>query len=188
MGTPMRLLLLKNIEHLGNLGDVVDVTSGYARNYLEPQGYGVKPTKHNLKIFESEKRRLIAREEERKSKYQVLAKELEKASCTIIANSTEEGHLYGSVTPREIAAQLATEDLQVDPKSILLEEPIKEIGIYKVLVQLHPGVECRIKVWVVKGDESSVPDDVDLEQMGGEGEDSEEFDENYVEESASEEE
>lgn len=152
----MKLLLQKNINPLGQIGDVVEVASGYARNYLLPQGLAVELTKDNINRFESMKRRLIAQEEETKATFQVLAKELEKASCTIIANSTEEGHLYGSVTARDIAAQLHSEGLSVDPKAIQLEAPIKELGIYKVRVRLHAEVECKTKVWVVKGDESAV--------------------------------
>lgn len=148
----MRLLLQKNIEHLGTIGEIVDVANGYARNYLVPQGLAAELTKDNLHRFESMKRRLIAEEEENKTKQQVVAKEIEKAACTIIANATEEGHLYGSVTARDVAAQLASENLAIDPKCILLEEPIKELGIYKVKVRLHAEVETSIKVWVVKGD------------------------------------
>lgn len=160
----MKLLLQKNIEHLGKIGDIVDVRPGYARNYLLPQGLAAELTKDNLHRFESMKRRLIAQEEENKAKQIVLAREIEKASCTIIANATEEGHLYGSVTERDIAAQLASEDLAVDPRWIILEEPIREMGIYKVKVRLHPEVETTIKVWVVKGDESASGD-------AGDGED-----------------
>ncbi len=159
----MKLLLQKNIDHLGKIGDIVDVATGYARNYLVPQGYGAELTKDNLHRFESMKRRLIAQEEENKAKQQVLAKEIEKASCTIIANATEEGHLYGSVTPRDVSAQLASENLDVDPKCIQLDEPIKELGIYKVKVRLHPEVETTLKVWVVKGDDSAMPPPSDLE-------------------------
>lgn len=150
----MKLLLQRNIDKLGKIGDVVTVADGYGRNYLLPQGFAVELTPDNIHRFETMKRRLIAVEQETKEKFQVLAKELEKASCTIIANSTEEGHLYGSVTARDIAMQLASENLDVDPKCILLEEPIKELGIYKVKIRLHPDVECEAKVWVVKGDES----------------------------------
>jgi large subunit ribosomal protein L9 len=170
----MKLLLQKNIEHLGAIGDIVEVPMGYARNYLIPYGFAAELTKDNIHRFESMKRRLIALEEENKAKQQVLAKEIEKASCTIIANATEEGHLYGSVTARDIAAQLATEHLAIDPKCILLEEPIKELGIYKVKVRLHPEVETAIKVWVVKGDDSatgaraSVPADEEADEEAAE--------------------
>ncbi|MEM7235177.1 MAG: 50S ribosomal protein L9 [Planctomycetota bacterium] len=151
----MKVLLQRNIEKLGNIGDIVAVAPGYGRNYLLPQGMAVEVSKGNLNRFEGIKRKLIAQEAETKAKFEALAKELEKASCTIIANASEEGRLYGSVTAREISAQYASDDLEVDPKAILLpdDEPIKELGIYKVRVKLHAEVECETKVWVVKGDE-----------------------------------
>ena len=150
----MKLLLQRNVEKLGNIGDIVTVADGYGRNYLLPYGLAVELSPDNVNRFELMKRKLIAQEQETKEKFMVLAKELEKASCTIIANSSEEGHLYGSVGPRDIAKQLASEGLDVDPKCVLLETPIKELGIYKVQIRLHPEVECEAKVWVVKGDES----------------------------------
>ena len=150
----MKLLLQRNVDKLGKIGDIVNVADGYGRNYLLPYGLAVELSPDNMNRFESMKRKLIALEQETKEKFQVLAKELEKASCTIIANSTEEGHLYGSVTGRDIAKQLSSEGLEVDPKCVVLPEPIKELGIYKVKVHLHSEVECEVKVWVVKGDES----------------------------------
>lgn len=153
----MKLLLQRNVDKLGTIGDIVKVADGYGRNYLLPYGLAVELTKDNLNRFESVKRKLIALEQETKEKFQLLAKELEKASCTIIANSSEEGHLYGSVAARDIARQLSSDGLEVDPKCILLDEPIKELGIYKVRIRLHPEVECEAKVWVVKGDDVGVP-------------------------------
>ena len=152
----MKLLLQRNIEKLGNIGDIVEVAAGYGRNYLLPQGLAVEVTADNVNRFEGMRRRLIALEQETKEKFEVLAKEIEKASCTVVTNASEEGHLYGSVSARDIAAQFAAEDIEVEPKSILLAEPIKELGIYMVRVRLHPDVECEAKVWVVKGDESQV--------------------------------
>ena len=105
----MKLLLQRNIEKLGKIGDVVDVAPGYGRNFLLPQGMAVEITPDNLHRFESMKRKLLAIEEENKAKFQVLAEEIEKASCTIIANASEEGHLYGSVGPRDIADQYSAE-------------------------------------------------------------------------------
>src|SRR4030095_15978667 len=103
----MQVLLQRNVDKLGKLGEIVKVSPGYGRNYLLPQGLAVEVTKDNLHRFESMKRRLIALEEETKAKYQLLAKEVEKADCTIIANSSEEGHLYGSVTAPATRRQLA---------------------------------------------------------------------------------
>ena len=169
----MKLLLQKNIDKLGQIGDVVEVSNGYARNYLVPQGFAAELTKDNLHRFESMKRRFIAQEEENKAKQQVLAKELEKASCTLIANATEEGHLYGSVTARDVASQITSEGLTLDPKCIMLDSPIKELGIYKLKVRLHPEVETTIKVWVVKGDDTNTVGDLS-EDSGDEGDRDEE--------------
>ena len=152
----MKLLLQRNIEKLGNIGDIVEVAAGYGRNYLLPQGFAVEVTADNVNRFEGMRRRLIALEQETKEKFEVLAKEIEKASCTVVTNASEEGHLYGSVNARDIAIQFAAEDIEIEPKSILLAEPIKELGIYMVRIRLHPDVECEAKVWVVKGDESQV--------------------------------
>ena len=152
----MKLLLQRNIEKLGNIGDIVEVAPGYGRNYLLPKGLAVEVTADNLNRFEGMRRRLIALEQETKEKFEVLAKEIEKASCTVVTNASEEGHLYGSVTARDIAAQFAAEEIEVEPKAIVLPEPIKELGIYMVNIRLHPEVECEAKVWVVKGDESQV--------------------------------
>ena len=152
----MKLLLQRNIEKLGNIGDIVEVPPGYGRNYLLPKGLAVEVTADNINRFEGMKRRLIAIEQETKEKFELLAKEIEGASCTVVTNASEEGHLYGSVTARDIAAQFVAEDIQVEPKAIVLPEPIKELGIYMVNIRLHPEVECEAKVWVVKGDESQV--------------------------------
>ena len=152
----MKLLLQRNIEKLGNIGDIVHVPPGYGRNYLLPKGLAVEVTADNINRFEGMKRRLIALEQETKEKFELLAKEIEGASCTVVTNASEEGHLYGSVTARDIAAQFVAEDIKVEPKSIVLSEPIKELGIYMVTIRLHPEVECEAKVWVVKGDESQV--------------------------------
>jgi len=175
----MKLLLQRNIEKLGNIGDIVDVPPGYGRNYLLPQGLAVEVTADNLNRFDGMKRRLIAIEQETKEKFELLAKEIEGASCTVVTNASEEGHLYGSVTARDIAAQFVAEDIQVEPKAIVLPEPIKELGIYMVNIRLHPEVECEAKVWVVKGDESQVgsmdfldEDNEESAEDGGEGDDS----------------
>lgn len=149
----MKLLLKKSVSNLGSPGDIVDVARGFARNFLIPQGVAMEVTQANLQWFEAQKRRLIAQEEETKEKLQLVAKELEGASCTIIARATEEGHLFGSVTPREIATHFSQEGIEIDPKTILLDKAIKELGIYKVPVRLHPDIVTEVKVWVVKGDE-----------------------------------
>ncbi len=153
----MQLLLKRNVTNLGSLGQIVEVAPGYARNYLIPQGFAIEVSKGNLQWFEAQKRRLIQQEEESKAKLRLIADEIDGQSCTIIARATEEGHLFGSVTPRDIAQHFDQEGVEIDPKTIVLEKPIKELGIYKVPIELHPEVTCEIKVWVVKGDDSALP-------------------------------
>ncbi len=166
----MKLLLQRNVDKLGTIGDIVKVASGYGRNYLLPNALAVELTKDNLHRFESMKRKLIAMEQETKEKFQLLAKEIEKADCTIAANSSEEGHLYGSVTARDISKQLAEGGIDVDPKCILLDNPIKEMDTYKVKIRLHPDVECELKVWVVKsGEIQGASSKADAELESGEG-------------------
>ena len=185
----MKLLLQRNIEKLGNIGDIVEVPPGYGRNYLLPQGLAVEVTADNINRFEGMKRRLIAIEQETKEKFELLAKEIEGASCTVVTNASEEGHLYGSVTARDIAAQFVAEDIEVEPKAIVLPEPIKELGIYMVNIRLHPEVECEAKVWVVKGDESQVGSmdflDEENEEDPGDAEDGGATEEGPAEEGAS---
>lgn len=185
----MKLLLQRNIEKLGNIGDIVEVPPGYGRNYLLPKGLAVEVTADNINRFEGMKRRLIAIEQETKEKFELLAKEIEGASCTVVTNASEEGHLYGSVTARDIAAQFVAEDIEVEPKAIVLPEPIKELGIYMVNIRLHPEVECEAKVWVVKGDESQVGSmdflDEENEEDSGDAEDGGATEEGSAEEGAS---
>ncbi|MEM7165243.1 MAG: 50S ribosomal protein L9 [Planctomycetota bacterium] len=155
----MKLLLKRSVANLGSPGDIVDVARGYGRNYLVPQGIALEVTQANLQWFEAQRRRLIQQEEDSKDKLRLLAQELEGASCTIIARATEEGHLFGSVSPRDIAAHFAQDGVEIDPKTVHLEKPIKELGIYKVDIKLHSDISAEVKVWVVKGDEDFVNKD-----------------------------
>ncbi|OUU19613.1 MAG: 50S ribosomal protein L9 [Planctomycetia bacterium TMED53] len=151
----MKLFLTKDVPNLGALGDVVTVKPGYARNFLIPRGLGVELARANLQWIEGQKKRLEAQEAERLANLQSLAESINGASCTLIARATEEGHLFGSVTANNISDQLAGDGIQVDPSTIDLDKPIKELGIYNLSVNLHPEVETTIKVWVVKADEES---------------------------------
>ncbi|MGE4619064.1 MAG: 50S ribosomal protein L9 [Planctomycetota bacterium] len=151
----MKLFLKKDVDNLGRLGDVVDVKVGFARNFLIPQGLGVEVGQANLQWIEAQKRRLEVHEKERLAGLKTLAESVEGSSCTLIARATEEGHLFGSVTTSNIAEQLEADGIVVDPDSIVLEKPIKELGIYNLKADIHPDVESIIKVWVVKADEEA---------------------------------
>ena len=149
----MRLILLRNITGLGTVGNVVDVRDGYGRNWLLPQGLAVEATPENMTQVEHRKRKLLAQEAENFQKLQAVAAEVAKQSVTIMARATEDDHLFGSVGAREIVAAFAAESIELDPRMILLDEPIKEIGCYTIRIRMHPEIEVASKVWVVRADE-----------------------------------
>ncbi|MBC8261002.1 MAG: 50S ribosomal protein L9 [Planctomycetia bacterium] len=149
----MKLFLTKDVANLGSLGEVVSVKSGYARNFLIPRGLGVELGRANLQWIEAQKKRVETQEVERLAGLQSQAEAINGASCTLIARATEEGHLFGSVTAANICEQMTADGIEIDPDTIVLEKPIKELGIYNLAVNIHPEVETGIKVWVVKADE-----------------------------------
>ena len=146
----MKLILREDVENLGKVGDVVHVAGGYGRNYLLPRGLAVKASTKNLKEQEHQKKLIQARLERQKKDAQELAGSLDSVSCTIARKTGEEDKLYGSVTSRDIEEALKEEGVTIDRKRILLEEPIKKLGVYTVPVKLHTEVTGNIKVWVVK--------------------------------------
>jgi len=146
----MELLLKQNIEHLGRIGDVVKVKPGYARNYLLPRGLAVMVTKSNVAEIERARALALAEEQKRVASLQDLATKLAEASVTIEGRANAEGHLFGSVTNSNVAAALRDKGLAVEDKQVRLENPLKEIGVYDVLVHLHADVEAKVKVWVVQ--------------------------------------
>ncbi|MCR9246366.1 MAG: 50S ribosomal protein L9 [bacterium] len=146
----MELLLRQNIEHLGRTGDVVDVKPGYARNYLLPQGLAVAVTKSNVAEIEAARAAAFAEEQGRIQGYKDLSTKLAETSVTIESKANEEGHLFGSVTATNIAAALREKELSVEDRHVRLDQPIKEIGVFDVVVHLHTDVEATIKVWVVQ--------------------------------------
>jgi large subunit ribosomal protein L9 len=146
----MELLLKQNIEHLGRIGDVVKVKSGYARNYLLPRGLAVMVTKSNVAEIERARALAMAEETKRVAGLRDLAAKLAEASVTIEGRANAEGHLFGSVTNSNVAAALREKGLAVEDKQVRLENPLKEIGVYDVTVHLHADVESKVKVWVVQ--------------------------------------
>ena len=151
----IQLLLIHNVEHLGRQGDIVEVKPGYALNYLLPQGLATIATDHHKRMVEKHREKLRALELEKLKSYQDLADELGKQSITIEANANDEGHLYGSVGPVEIAAALKRSDYNITEDQVRLQGPLKELGLYTVQVHLGPEIDADLKVWVVP----SVADD-----------------------------
>ena len=146
----MEVILRQAVDNLGHAGDVVEVSNGYARNYLLPRGFAFAATEGNKKRIEQEKSRLEAAENERRSKAQELAAKLEEVSLSFSARVGEEGKLFGSVTAADIAQQLEAQGLHVEKRMIDLHDPIRALGVYRVPVRLHADVKPEIKVWVIK--------------------------------------
>jgi large subunit ribosomal protein L9 len=146
----MEILLRRDVEKIGSRGEVVRVKSGYARNYLIPRGLAVPATAEAKEEIERERVREQRRLEEERKRMEELAGKLEKSSCTISAPATEEGHLFGSVSAAEIVAAFAEDGIQLQPEQLVLESPIKEIGVYGFTIRLSQNLEVTSKVWVVK--------------------------------------
>lgn len=147
----MRLVLIEDVMHLGKQGEVVEVKPGYGRNYLLPNSLAVMPTEHNMKLLERYKIRVSQAREARIADLKVLADQIHRtARITIEANSTEEGHLYGSVGPAEISRALKGKNLLVEPEMVRLADPIKECGMYAgVKLALGYDIEAAVEVVVV---------------------------------------
>ncbi len=146
----MKVILREDVENLGRVGDVVEVAGGYGRNYLLPRGLAVKASVKNLKEQAHQKKLIQARMDRQKKDAEAAAGTLGSVSCTIARKTGEEEKLFGSVTSRDIEEALKEEGISIDRKRILLEEPIKKLGVYTVPVKLHAEVTGSIKVWVVK--------------------------------------
>jgi large subunit ribosomal protein L9 len=145
----VELLLIHTVEHLGKQGEVVEVKRGYAYNFLLPQGLATVATDHHKRMVEKHRAKLEEIARERLAGLRSLLEELSRTSVTIEANANDEGHLYGSVGPAEISRSLKQQDLMVSPDQIILQGPLKEVGLYTVKVKLATEVEGDLKVWVV---------------------------------------
>jgi len=146
----MEVILRQAVEKLGHTGDVVNVSNGYARNYLLPRGVAYVATEGNKRRIEQERQRLEAAEESRRAGARDLAEKLEQVSLTFSARVGEEGKLFGSVTSADIAEQLNAQGFQIEKRLIDLHDPIKALGVYRVPVKLHADVKPEIRVWVIK--------------------------------------
>jgi len=145
----MQVLLRENVSNLGNRGEVVAVRGGYARNYLLPRGIAVEVERDDLASIEAEKRRLDKIATQERMEAETLAERLTESSVTITTRANEEGHLFGSVGPAEIAEALSAEVAQVAPAQVRLESHIKELGVYDVTIHVSGDIEVLTKVWVV---------------------------------------
>ena len=146
----MKILLREDYKGLGEAGEIVKVKDGFARNFLIPQGVAFIATDQNKKRYENDLKQQSWKLERDKINAEELSKTLENVSCTISVQVGEEDKLFGSVTSQNITDVLAEQGYKIDKRKILLDEPIKALGIYSVPIKLHPEVEASVKVWVVK--------------------------------------
>jgi len=152
----MKILLKKEIKKLGNVGDVVDVANGYARNYLLPKKLATVVTKGNIEQINLQVRKNEEKRKEEIKDLQVLAAKIADISYTITVKTNKEGKLFGSVSAADIAKVLSEKGFQIDEKMVILEAPIKKCELHNITVVLHPDVNAQCRVWIVSESEKAV--------------------------------
>ena len=157
----MEVILLERIEKLGAIGDVVKVKNGYARNFLLPNGKALRANESNRKVFESNRERIEAQNAERRAAAEKDSKGIDGASIQLIRQASNVGHLYGSVSARDIVEALEAEGAKVTKSQIVLDRPIKAIGMQDVRIALHPEVSVTIHVNVARS-----PEEAELQAQG----------------------
>ncbi|HAR66893.1 MAG TPA: 50S ribosomal protein L9 [Lentisphaeria bacterium] len=146
----VELILLDNIEHLGNIGDQVRVAPGYARNYLMPRGLATKASPGTLRQLESRKKIVAARMAAEMKEWQAVAERIQAHSVSIPVQADDDEHLYGSVTQQQIVDAFKDIEVNLQRRQVALGEPIRALGVYTVEIHLHPEVRTEAKVWVVR--------------------------------------
>lgn len=146
----MDVILLEDIAELGDRGQKISVKNGYARNYLLPRKLALPATRAGLKMMKEEEKRREVREVKMHREAEDLARELNKVSCTAEVQAGEDDRVFGAVTTADIAELLSGQGFEIDKRKIVLDEPLKALGVYTIPVRLHRDVEAKVKVWVVK--------------------------------------
>lgn len=146
----MKVILVEDVPTLGKMGELVRVAGGYGRNYLIPYGKAIKATTQNMKILDHQTKQLKDQIDKIKRDAEKLAKRIDAVSCTIAKPAGEEEKIFGSVTSMDIVESLKVEGIEVDRRKVILDEPIKTLGIYTIPIKLHSAVTAHVKVWVVK--------------------------------------
>lgn len=145
----MKVILKQNVESLGKAGDLVKVADGYARNFLVPKGLAAEANSRNLKAFDHEKQRILQQAEKIQKQAEETAARLSAVSCTIARRVGEQEKLFGSVGAKDIEEALIAQGVEIEKKSVLLDEPIKALGEFPVRIKLSAGLTAEIKVVVV---------------------------------------
>ncbi len=148
----MQVILLERVPHLGQMGDVVNVKPGYARNYLLPRGKALRATEANLKAFAERRKEIEARNLARRKEAEAVKEKVDGAKLVIIRQAGAAGQLYGSVRPRDIVEALAEQGVSIDRSQVVLDHPIKTIGIFAITLRLHGEVEATVKLNVARSE------------------------------------
>src|ERR1017187_8414629 len=146
----MKVILREDVTHLGTAGTIVNVASGYARNFLIPRNFAIPASLNNMAAFEHEKKIMEGKKNKRRKEADALKAKLERISCSISKKVGEQDKLFGSVTTHDVEKAFNAEGLNIDKKDILLAEPIKALGVYTVPIRVFEDVIANTKVWVVK--------------------------------------
>jgi len=157
----MQVILLERVAKLGQLGEVVKVKEGYARNYLLPQGKALRASEANIKAFEAKKADLAVQNDETRAEAQKVAEKLDGQQFIIIRSASDAGALYGSVTPRDAADAANAEGFSIERRQVVLTAPIKDLGLHDVRVHLHPEVDATIHLNVARS-----PEEAELQASG----------------------
>lgn len=148
----MKVILQENLENLGNIGDVVKVAPGYARNFLIPKGFALLANEKNTKALAHAKRQLEYKKDKMLEQAKAFAAKIEAITLNLVHQAGDEGKLFGSVTNMELAEQLKLQGIEIDRKKIVLADPIKQLGEYSVAVKIQPEVTATLKVTVSKAE------------------------------------
>ena len=151
----MQVILLERVAKLGQMGDVVKVRDGFARNFLLPQGKALRATEANKASFDAQKAQLEARNLETRKEAQALGDKLDGTTYVVIRSASDTGALYGSVTPRDIAEAVTAEGFSIDRRQVALKAPIKALGLHEATVGLHPEVTATIRINVARSVEEA---------------------------------
>jgi large subunit ribosomal protein L9 len=157
----MEVILLERVEKLGSIGDVVTVKNGFARNFLLPRKKALRSNAANRKVFEASKAQIVADNDARRGEAELASKTIDGTSVTLIRQASNTGQLYGSVAARDIVEALEADGKKVTKQQVVLDKPIKAIGVYTVKVALHAEVVISVKINVARS-----PEEADLQSQG----------------------
>lgn len=147
----MQVILRQNVEHLGHIGDIVNVKNGYARNFLIPRSLAYVATPGAIKALEFEKKQWLKKQAQDKAEAEIMAAKYAEMQVSIPMKVGEEGKLYGSVTAQMVSDELAKKGITMDKRNIVMDDAIKTLGVFDVKIKLHAEVFATLKVWVIEG-------------------------------------